>query len=93
MPVSVALPGALADVIGTRRLEVDLDQPATIATLLQTIAGTNITLYRRLCDETGTLRRFVNIYVDGEDIRQTQGQNTPLPHNAHVQILPSIAGG
>ncbi len=47
----------------------------------------------RLCDESGTLRRFVNIYVNEEDIRFLKGEATPLKDGDEVSIIPAIAGG
>ncbi|MBX3300802.1 MAG: MoaD/ThiS family protein [Nitrospira sp.] len=47
----------------------------------------------RLCDETGELRRFVNIYVNEEDIRFLKGKDTSLKDGDEVSIIPAIAGG
>ena len=47
----------------------------------------------RLCDETGELRRFVNVYVNGEDVRFQQGLATPLTGDDEVSIVPAVAGG
>ena len=47
----------------------------------------------RLCDETGELRRFVNIYINEEDIRFLQGKETSLKDGDEVSIVPAIAGG
>jgi molybdopterin synthase sulfur carrier subunit len=47
----------------------------------------------RLCDEQGALRRFVNIYVNEEDIRFLKGDVTPLKDGDEVSIVPAIAGG
>jgi molybdopterin synthase sulfur carrier subunit len=47
----------------------------------------------RLCDENGTLRRFVNIYLNEEDIRFLKGESTPLKDGDEVSIVPAIAGG
>jgi sulfur-carrier protein len=47
----------------------------------------------RLCDEHGTLRRFVNIYINEEDIRFLKGESTPLKDGDEVSIVPAIAGG
>lgn len=47
----------------------------------------------RLCDEKGELRRFVNIYVNEEDIRFLKGKDTVLKDGDEVSIVPAIAGG
>jgi molybdopterin synthase sulfur carrier subunit len=47
----------------------------------------------RLCDEKGNLRRFINIYVNEEDIRFLQRDQTPLKDGDEVSIIPAIAGG
>jgi sulfur-carrier protein len=47
----------------------------------------------RLCDEHGALRRFVNIYINEEDIRFLKGEATPLKDGDEVSIVPAIAGG
>ncbi len=49
--------------------------------------------HERLYDETGQLRRFVTIYVAGEDIRFLQGLETPLSDGQEVSIVPAVAGG
>ena len=50
-------------------------------------------LKERLCDEKGKLRRFINIYVNEEDVRFLQQAETPLKDNDEVSIIPAIAGG
>ena len=50
-------------------------------------------LKERLCDEAGGLRRFVNVYVNGEDVRFLQGLATPLKPGDEVSIVPAVAGG
>jgi molybdopterin synthase sulfur carrier subunit len=50
-------------------------------------------IQERLVDEKGEVRRFVNIYVGGEDIRFLQNQQTPLKAGDEVSIVPAIAGG
>ena len=47
----------------------------------------------RLCEPSGELRRFINIFIDGEDIRFLENMNTPVPDGAEVSIIPAIAGG
>ena len=47
----------------------------------------------RLCDESGELRRFVNVFVNGEDVRFLSGLETPLKAGDEVSIVPAVAGG
>jgi len=47
----------------------------------------------RLLDETGELRRFVNIYINGEDVRFAQGVQTRLEPGDEISIVPAVAGG
>jgi len=91
--VQVLLPGVLADLAGgARRLTLDL--PAgTLADLLDALASAHPVLGRRLRDESGALRRYVNVYVDGADVRGERGLETAVGPRALVQVLPSVAGG
>ena len=50
-------------------------------------------LGERLLDDSGQLRRFVNIYVNDEDVRFLDGLGTTLPSGAQVSIIPAVAGG
>lgn len=50
-------------------------------------------LKERICDESGQIRRFVNIFVNGEDIRFKEGPKTQVAEGAEVSIIPAIAGG
>jgi molybdopterin synthase sulfur carrier subunit len=47
----------------------------------------------RICDDAGNLRRFINIYVEGEDIRFLESLATPVADGAELSIVPAIAGG
>ena len=47
----------------------------------------------RLCDDKGKLRRFINIYVNEEDVRFLKNEETPLKDGDEVSIIPAIAGG
>ena len=88
------LPGYLAGLVGGQKhLEVDVAGAGTLADVLDGLAADRPLLDRRIRDETGTLRRFVNVYVDGEDVRFADGVRTPVPDGAEVQVLPSVAGG
>jgi sulfur-carrier protein len=93
MTVQVLLPGALASLAGgAKHLDVE---PAggTLADLLDALAVQHPLLARRIRDETGQVRRFVNVYVDGDDVRFEGGLATAVKDGAEVQVLPSVAGG
>jgi sulfur-carrier protein len=46
-----------------------------------------------VCDDKGSLRRFINIYLDGEDVRFLENLSTPVTDGAEVAIVPAISGG
>ncbi|GAA1690908.1 MoaD/ThiS family protein [Glycomyces endophyticus] len=93
MIIDVKIPAALASECGgARHLTVDLDEHATLADLLDAVHTTHPRLARRLRDESGRLRRFVNVYIGDDESRRLQGLHTPLA-GKDIQILPSIAGG
>jgi len=66
---------------------------ANIAEIIDNLNGSYSGLKDRLCDEKGELRRFVNIYVNEEDIRFLKGRDTVLKDGDEVSIVPAIAGG
>ena len=90
--VVVRIPSALVDLAGGRSLTFT-PAPDDVGALLDAIGAQQPALARRIRDETGALRRFVNLYVDGEDVRLLDGLDTPLADGATVHVLPSIAGG
>jgi sulfur-carrier protein len=66
---------------------------ATVGEVLASLFDRHGELRDRLSDGDGGVRRFVNIYVDGEDIRFGDGLQTPVADGQEVQILPAVAGG
>ena len=46
-----------------------------------------------VCDESGSLRRFINIYIDGEDVRFLENLSTPAKDGSEIAIVPAISGG
>jgi molybdopterin synthase sulfur carrier subunit len=68
-------------------------QASNIAQMIEMLNEAHPGLKDRLCDETGELRRFVNIYVNEEDIRFLKGKETSLNDGDEVSIVPAIAGG
>jgi molybdopterin synthase sulfur carrier subunit len=94
MRVTVLLPGVLRERAGGQsRLSVEVAEPATLGSLLDVLAAQYPALERRLRDEQSALRRYVNIYVDGEECRYCGGVDAVLREAAEVQIIPSVAGG
>jgi len=93
MSAQVVLPGVLADLAGGAKLLTVDTGGGTLGDVLDRLAGEHPLLGRRLRDETGAVRRFVNVYVDGDDVRFADGLATPVGDGAVIQVLPSIAGG
>lgn len=65
----------------------------TIAELLDSLEQNCPGIKARLCDDQGQLRRFINFYVNNEDIRFLEGANTALAEGDEVSIVPAVAGG
>ncbi len=94
MGVEVLLPGVLADDAGgVRRLTVQVGAGARVAQVLDAVAGDHPRLGRRLRDEAGAVRRHVNLFLDGEDVRRCGGLDMPVTDGATLLVLPSVAGG
>lgn len=72
--------------------EVDV-AASSITDLVNTLEASYPGIKSRLCDDSGELRRFVNIYVNEEDIRFLSGKETPLKDGDEMSIVPAIAGG
>ena len=91
MAVTVKLPTQLrAAVGGDSALS---GEGGTVGEVLDSVYATHGELRERITDGDGGLRRFVNVYVGGEDIRYLDGLETPVSDGAEVQILPAVAGG
>jgi molybdopterin converting factor small subunit len=92
--VQVLLPRLLADCTdGRTSVSVDVPGPGTVCALLDVLAADHPVFDRRVRDETGALRRHVNVYVDGEEVRRLAGLATPVPDGAEVMVVQSVAGG
>jgi len=77
----------------TERKDSVLLEGNTVGELLQRLTATYVPLKRHLYDDTGSLRNFVNVYVNDEDIRYLQKEQTLVTEKDTVSIIPSIAGG
>jgi MoaD family protein len=91
MAVLVKIPTQLRAAAGGEA-ETTLDG-ATVKEVLDGLYARHGELRERISDEDGTLRRFVNVYLAGEDIRFLDGLQTPVADGAELTILPAVAGG
>jgi sulfur-carrier protein len=90
MAVTVKLPTQLRDAAGGAS-EVQAEG-GTVGEALESVFALHGELRERLY-QNGDLRRFVNVYLGGEDIRFLEGLQTPVPDRAELTILPAVAGG
>jgi molybdopterin synthase sulfur carrier subunit len=91
MPVVVKIPTQLRAAAGGEA-EAQIDG-ATVQEVLDGLFARHEELRIRIADDDGSLRRFVNVYLAGEDIRFLDGLATPVNDGAELTILPAVAGG
>jgi MoaD family protein len=91
MAVTVKIPTQLREAAGGQA-ETEVEG-STVGEVLDALFQQFTDLRERLSDHDGRLRRFVNVYVGGEDIRFGDGLDTPVADGDEVQILPAVAGG
>ena len=91
MPIPVSIPTPLRNL--TNNLDTVDAEGATVSELLASLDKSYPGIGERLLDAQGNLRRFVNIYVNGEDVRFLQDKDTPVKNGDEVSIVPAIAGG
>lgn len=91
MSISVRIPTPLRRVTnGADRVAAEGD---TLAQIIDSLESQHPGIKGRLCDEDGELRNFVNVYVNGEDVRFLQGLGTATKSGDEVSIVPAVAGG
>jgi sulfur-carrier protein len=91
MSVIVSIPTQLRTLTGG-----SAEVPAaggTVGEIVADLAATHPGISERLLDETGALRRFVNVYVDDENVRFLDGLSTPVDEGSKISIIPAVAGG
>jgi molybdopterin synthase sulfur carrier subunit len=89
--VSVRVPTILRTLTGGEA-EVSVDG-ATLADVIEALEANYTGFRTRVLDDDGKLRRFVNVYVNDDDVRFADGLATPTPDGASVSIIPAVAGG
>ncbi|MBW9210605.1 MoaD/ThiS family protein [Mumia sp. zg.B21] len=91
MSVSVRIPTILRTYTnGDSEVTVDGE---TVAGVIEALEASFPGIKARVVDETGAIRRFVNVYVGTEDVRFADGLETSVPAGQQVSIIPAVAGG
>jgi sulfur-carrier protein len=89
--VTIHVPGALRDRCGGA---AQLSLPASsVRDALRELERSRPALYRGICDETGVVRRHLNIFVNADHVRERDGLDTRLTAGDEVTILPAVSGG
>lgn len=91
--ITFELPGALRPYAGGLATVACEDAGATVGEALHTLHRLHPGVVERVLDEPGDVRRHVNVFVDGENIRFLDGLRTPLPAAATITILAAVSGG
>jgi molybdopterin synthase sulfur carrier subunit len=91
MAVTVRIPTTLRPLTGgAATVEVEA---GSLADVVAALDGAHPGLQDRIVDEEGNLRRFVNVFVDDDDVRYLDGLETKVPDGQTVSIIPAVAGG
>lgn len=91
MSVTVRIPTPLRNLTG-EQASVTVEG-ATVSEVVKALDAAHPGIGERVLGEDGQVRRFVNVFVDDEDIRFQQGLDTPVRDGATVSIIPAVAGG
>ena len=65
----------------------------TVGAALKDLERSHFALYRNVCDETGAVRRHLNVFVNADNVRDLDGMDTPLTQGDVLTILPAVSGG
>ena len=91
MAVTVRIPTTLRPMAGgASTVQVE---GVTLADVIANLEAAHPGFRDRLLDESGALRKFVNLFVADDDVRYLQGLDTPVPAGETVSIIPAVAGG
>ena len=92
--VNVRVPTILRTYTGGESdVSVEVGDGATLFDVVQALDAGYPGIAGRVLDGTGQIRRFVNVYVDDDDVRFASGLGTPTPDGTKVSIIPAVAGG
>jgi len=94
MPITVKIPTPLQKLTNNKpEVTIDSEDLSSIRDLIGKLGKEFPGIEERICDEAGKIRRFINIYVNEEDIRFLQLDKTALKDGDEISIIPAIAGG
>jgi molybdopterin converting factor small subunit len=92
--VAVRIPTILrAYTQGQSDVSVTVEDGAALADVVAALDRAHPGIAARVLDDSGQIRRFVNVYVDDDDVRFAAGLQTPTPDGARVSVIPAVAGG
>ena len=91
MSIIMRIPISLRPLVDGKR-EIDMEA-ATVKEAIGRLEASYDALKGRFCDDQGAVRRFINVYVNDQDIRSLHGVDTPVNQGDTVSIVPAIAGG
>lgn len=94
MAVKVFIPGTLrGEAGGSSSIDVAVDGEASLESIMDDVAGRYPRLDRRIRDEQGQVRRYVNIFIGPDECRTLSGMDSMVGDGTEVSVLPSVAGG
>ncbi len=93
MAVTVRIPTILRTYTNDEAEVTLTDSGETLSSALTALEGAAPGISARILDDNGALRRFVNVYIDDEDVRFTDGLNSPVGESATIAVIPAVAGG
>lgn len=92
MSVTVSIPTVLRTLTGGQS-KVEVATGGTVGAVLETLEAQHPGLRSRVLEDDGSIKRFMNLFVDDDDVRYLQGLDTPVPDGASVTIFQAVAGG
>ena len=91
--VKIRFSSALSNVTKTRETTLELGDTTVKSVIDKLVEDFGPDFKKRILDDEGEVRRFVNLYVNGEDIRHLSGLDSPVKDADEISILPAVSGG
>ena len=94
MEIKIIIPSPLRNLSnGERSVNIELDENSTIIDSINKLNDIYSGISAKIIDENNSLHNFVNIFMDGEDVRYMHGVDTKLIPGSEISIVPAVAGG